>query len=411
MSTDRPELRVLGLVVLVGGSALATPIAWVSGVTMTGDRLLGVAALLTTVALGLGRRVSWTPVHSALALFVAVQGLTALANAPTWPRGLRFVVVYAFGFGCAVVAAELARSAAGLAAAGRVWCLTGAAVGAVAAAIALAATLWQKQLWGTGWALLANPGDRTLVLYAAKLTFPEWNLLSSFLLVPFALVLWRLQAWTPGAMAVLGAIAAGLVFGMTRAAWFAAAAMIAVWAWQRRPARRLLVGLGLIVGLALAAQALTGGASAVVARLVLPLATGSDFNLTSRAVINRAAFRSWLESPVLGKGAGSTNRLRAELPQGEIVRRLWTGNLVLFVLHDSGVLGLAAFLALIGVTARQVAVAAARGAARWREMGPPLLVSGIALLWAWQFTHALWLMYPYVHLGLLIASTRADGDT
>jgi hypothetical protein len=120
-------------------------------------------------------------------------------------------------------------------------------------------------------------------------------------------------------------------------------------------------------------------------------------------------YRSWLEAPVLGKGAGSTNQLRAALPEGDIVRQLWTGNIVLFVLHDSGVVGLAALLALVGVTARQVALAATRGAPPWQAIGPPLLASGIALLWAWQFTHALWLMYPYIHLGLLIASTHADG--
>jgi hypothetical protein len=35
----------------------------------------------------------------------------------------------------------------------------------------------------------------------------------------------------------------------------------------------------------------------------------------------------------------------------------------------------------------------------------PLLVAGAALCFAYQFTHGLWLMYPYVYLGLLTAAT------
>ena len=41
------------------------------------------------------------------------------------------------------------------------------------------------------------------------------------------------------------------------------------------------------------------------------------------------------------------------------------------------------------------------------EMPPvsvPLLASGAALLFAYQFSHALWLMYPYVYLGLLTSA-------
>jgi hypothetical protein len=39
----------------------------------------------------------------------------------------------------------------------------------------------------------------------------------------------------------------------------------------------------------------------------------------------------------------------------------------------------------------------------------PLLASGTALVFAYQFTHALWLMYPYVYLGFLTAATEPDG--
>lgn len=39
----------------------------------------------------------------------------------------------------------------------------------------------------------------------------------------------------------------------------------------------------------------------------------------------------------------------------------------------------------------------------------PLLASGGALCFAYQFTHGLWLMYPYVYLGFLTAVTET-GD-
>jgi len=93
------------------------------------------------------------------------------------------------------------------------------------------------------------------------------------------------------------------------------------------------------------------------------------------------------------------------LPDGTRLPKPWTANLVLFVLHDSGLLGLGALAALLTVLGFKGWRAARRGAGV--EMPPvsvPLLVSGAALLFAYQFTHALWLMYPYVYLGLLTSA-------
>jgi O-antigen ligase len=139
--------------------------------------------------------------------------------------------------------------------------------------------------------------------------------------------------------------------------------------------------------------------------VVRPVLRAEDFNLRNRALVNRATLASWQKRPLLGYGAGSTNDLLVMRPNGTRLAKPWTANLVLFVLHDSGLLGLgalAALLTFLGFKGRR----AARSEAGI-EMPPlavPLLASGAALLFAYQFTHALWLMYPYVYLGLLTSA-------
>ena len=162
-------------------------------------------------------------------------------------------------------------------------------------------------------------------------------------------------------------------------------------------------------------------------------------NLVHRMVINRVTVNSWLDravtdagapyfgsehvssgpatplvtarNVVLGHGAGSVNRLSIVFPDAGLVDRTWNGNIVLFVLHDSGVLGFAALLGILVVIVRRSRrlFAAGAGAATSPELAP-LLASGAALCFTFQFTHGLWLMYPYVYLGLLTAVLEAGAD-
>ena len=88
----------------------------------------------------------------------------------------------------------------------------------------------------------------------------------------------------------------------------------------------------------------------------------------------------------------------------ELREALDGGNLVLFVLHDSGLVGLAALIAVVVAAAAMVRRAGAVAGPLRGHAGGALVVAGVALLFAWQFTHALWLMYPYVYLGLLATS-------
>ncbi len=107
------RLGQAGLLLLILGSAFTAPLFRVGKLTLTGDRLLGLLAFGVVAGLSAVHRLRWTPVHSALALFVGVQVLTTLVNAGPWPQGLKFVTIYVLGFACFCLAAELARSPEG----------------------------------------------------------------------------------------------------------------------------------------------------------------------------------------------------------------------------------------------------------------------------------------------------------
>lgn len=426
-------MRRAGLFLLIFGSAVTAPLLDVSGITFTGDRLLGLVALAVTVFLAFSGRIRWTPIHGALAAFVGVQVMTSLANATVWPQGLKFVGIYLLGFACFSLTAEWTAHPEPRDWAVRVWIVVGAILGLLGSLSAFISNLWQIPLWGSGAAQMfrTSQGIEKLV-FAGKASFAEWNLLSSFLLIPFALGLW---AWTgsgrgrwrrPWDIVVLGAIVFGLVFGLTRAAWVSMAGLIVLWWWAKRPRWRQVGTLFFIIALAFVVQAVAVGSwshrvkpgsvlqlpsvksSPLFFRVVEPIGTLNDSTIVGRARISRVTIQSWLERPFVGHGAGSSNRLSLVLPSGKRIANLWEGNLGLFVLHDSGLLGLAALLGLIGVMGRVGWRAVrTREDEAWRSVAVPLLGVGACLLFAYTFTHGMWSMYPYLYLGLLTATLSA----
>lgn len=407
MSQLPANLDRLGVAALVLGSVFTAPLLTVATLTLTGDRLLGLLALGAVAGLGVARRLRWTAVHSGLALFVGAQVLTTIVNASRWPQGLKFVTIYVLGFACFCLAAELARRPEERRAFVTWWIAVGAGLGAVATALSAWANPSQHLMWGTAIVqrLALDPGPRRLVL-APMVTFNEPNLLSSFLLIPFALALWLWPSRTRWGIAGLAALVFGLTFGFTRAVWIAMAGIVAFWCWRERPPWRRVAALGALLLLAFLLHAAVVGVSVLKGRLVDPIETGRDTNLRGRREINRATIDSWLTRPLVGHGAGSINRLSLAGPSGRRSDKPWNGNLVLFVLHDSGLVGLGALLWLSGVVCRR-GIRAIRGAPAGSStpLGIPLLAIGGGLCFAYQFTHALWLMYPYVFLGFLAAVT------
>ena len=412
MFSDRARLRAVtraGPWLLVLGSAFTAPLPAMARLTLTGDRALGLLALGAAVGLAVARRLQWTPIHSALALFVGVQLATTAVNAGSWPAGLKFVTVYLLGFACFCLAAEVASRRDGRTAFVTAWIAVGAALGAIGTVLAVSANLSQTPSWGTEVVqTLAPDAGPARVVFAGQVTFRERNLLSSFLLVPFALALWQWRS-----VVGLAAVVLGLSFGFTRAAWISMAGIVAAWCWLERPPWRRLAAVGAMVLAAFLLQAAVVGASAIEFRMIDPLAQGYDRNVAGRLEISRLTIASWLTRPLVGRGAGSINALSIVRPSGKRIGNLWNGNLVLFVLHDSGLAGLGALAWLGAVVWRQARRARRQTAqAETSPLVAPLLAAGAALCFSYQFTHGLWLMYPYVYLGLLagvVDDTSATG--
>lgn len=402
-----------GLLAIILLSACTAPLFRIGGVTFTGDRLLGLAAVMAVAAIALRGGLRWTPVHAALALFAGIQMLTSILAVSAWPQGPKFASVYILGFACFALTAACAGGAGGARQGARLWITVGAVLGVVGGIIGVLANLWRSPIWGSGPAdTLATTPPRHI--FAAKVTFQEWNLYSSFLVVAFALALWSWRSEVGGylrrwaGMLSVGGIAQGLAFGLTRAAWVNMAALAAFWLWARRPPWRRVAALVLLVAFGHLVQTFVIGASPLYLRMLRPVLTGRDHNVAVRVTINSRTIESWLERPILGKGAGSIKNVEVRPFNKAPLPEMWNGNIVLFVLHDSGLLGLAAFVALLAVVARAGQRALRRGPDdATRSVLVPLLAVGVALLFAYQFTHALWMMYPYVYLGLLTASTES----
>jgi hypothetical protein len=408
-------LARVGPLLLVAGSACSAPWIAVGHLTLTGDRLLGLAALVVAVGLRLTRRLHWTSVHSALAAFVAAQVVTSLLSASAWPAGPKFSTVYVLGFACFCLAAEWARVNDGTRRFEQYWIVIGALLGVLGTIAALYGNLIQRQVWGVAFVQrLSDPEHAGRFVFAAQATFNERNLFSSFLLVAFALALWR---WSraldqgrvpPWLTASLAGLVLGLVFGLTRAAWLAVAALTVLWWWTRRPPWRSLAALGSMAALAVLLQTAAIGQTPLWFRFGNPR---DDADMQGRYSINSATIASWLERPVLGRGAGSINALIVVKPNGKRIEHVWNGNIVLFVLHDSGIVGLATLCGLATVVVRRARRAFRAGPSPASHLIVPLLSVGSTLAFAYVFTHALWLMYPYVYLGFLTAATAARSST
>jgi hypothetical protein len=430
-----PRIACLALVL---GSAWTAPLVEIFGLTLTGDRLLGLVAVVIAAGLGVAGRLTWTPVHSALVAFVAAQGLATLANASDWPRGLRFFPIYLLGFACFALSAAWTTRFDTQRWMGRVWIAVGSALGVLATLSALVNTAAQQSFWGSAPMLLWAPGR---LVFGGRASSIEPNLFASFLIVPFALALWARKdspasAGPPGTLGPwLGPLVAGLVTSFTRAGWGAMVGIAALWAWRERPGWRPLARLAavflavsLIHGASILLSATAVPADQLVPapigmprrvpsplpsgwawleawppllRVINPLLTRTDVTLRGRVGISRAAIEAWLDRPLLGQGTGFSNALPS---RGASIHHTWTANLILFVLLDSGLVGLGALVALVATVAvawRKARRAAPGAGVGWASTLPALGASGAWLLFAYQFTHGLWLMYPYVYLGFL----------
>lgn len=214
----------------------------------------------------------------------------------------------------------------------------------------------------------------------AALGFGQPNGLALYLALslPFAVHLWRsgrdpaLRRWWGVGMIL---VIAGLAATLSRGSWFAvivaAGALVFVGDW-RFPIRVLAVAFLT----ALVADLMTGG---VVRDRVFGILT--DWSVAQRAALMLAGVHMFLENPVTGVGPGGFPH---ELDRiGAIVPRLWDlkptpHNAYIQVAAETGLVGLAAFLAFLFVVFRRVVVVA-------RSAADPVTQSlRSALLWSFS---------------------------
>jgi hypothetical protein len=376
------------------------------------------------------------PVAIALMVFVTAHVVASVANAGGWPSGLKFMNVYVLGLAAFLAVLHGIRSRRVFEVAVRLLISVGVIASVWGGLAAISSNLGQRMIVGAEPILYLNG----LVIYAGRGGLLEPNILGSFLLVPSALALW---SWSdaPSSRFPFRAASLMIVFGLvasqTRAAWLGGTAIVLVWLWHRRPPFTAFAALAVVAALSvLALQAslwpstrpvpppplaspsagppTAESANPFQLRAINPLIRRFDYNLLVRWRINEAVFNNWRESgPVgwlLGRGSGSTNGIDVVLNINNQPRRLpllWTGNAFLINLHDAGVVGLVAFAALLATVAYQLRSMLHR-ARRGRDRGLcwALVISAVALLFAYQFTHALWQMWTYVFLGLVVAACR-----
>ncbi|MBM4369560.1 MAG: O-antigen ligase family protein, partial [Deltaproteobacteria bacterium] len=122
--------------------------------------------------------------------------------------------------------------------------------------------------------------------------------------------------------------------------------------WRRDDGVHLGIGLGVpVAGLLLAA--LTAGPFGAVRRF---LALGSDESLSSRVLSWRASVDAWLESPILGSGAGSwTQAVSPHERAAHLYDLMHAHSEPVELLVELGVVGLAAVAALLGLAMRAIA--------------------------------------------------------
>ena len=140
-------------------------------------------------------------------------------------------------------------------------------------------------------------------------------------------------------------------------------------------------------------------------------------NAVVRLLTYTLAMQQFIQRPLLGWGTFSFAPLTVEgLPFREFEgwHALWIGNFVLQVLHDTGVVGLLAFIALLW----SLMAGAYRAAGRVMEVEPvnatrqlALFAAFAGLLVAFVFTTGFTLGYSWMFAGLLGAYTRVNSTT
>ena len=137
----------------------------------------------------------------------------------------------------------------------------------------------------------------------------------------------------------------------------------------------------------------------------LSLSNFTEASWQGRLYYYQQALDSWKVHPLIGWGTGSFGQLYTYVT---VKLPAWVGNLEIRMLHDSGFLGVCAFvLFLIMVIGNAMRAVVKTRTSFNRNLLITFLVSFIGLLIAYQATEATWLGFTWVHIAFLRVSTRA----
>ncbi|MGE5236412.1 MAG: O-antigen ligase family protein [Acidobacteriota bacterium] len=413
----------LGLWLLVAGAALNGMHVEVGGKSVYPEyiTLVTVAVPLAVVTWRRRLRLALPAAAWPLMGWLSVALVASLVNAPDvghsvilWSKLVMMVATF-------VVVANLARPRLEVAVGAQLTvaaCVATIAIGAVVAWHLAGSQVGMQRATGGGW--------------VPKATLIESNVLGSYSAAAVLLGLTlagrrarsrrrvRVAAW---AAALLGGGA--LVISVTRTAWvgfLVALGCAGSVSLASRGGRWVRVGLACAGTLLLALLALTAvdlgppspnwtpytpESAGLVYRLRSLTHIRHDGNLWVRYEICRNAVQHWRRHPWIGWGVGAYEDMFLYPNQNAPG---WIPNLFVHHLFDSGVIGLAALVAGIGMTLRGGVRAWARSGGGDRRVLAGLLLALVSLAVAFQATEASWLAYPWVYLGVLEAAAARSRE-
>lgn len=216
-----------------------------------------------------------------------------------------------------------------------------------------------------------------------------------------------------------GTSTGGLLLSFTRGAWLgtlvglgALAVFAAIFLKRRLPVARIVITTLVIAVVGVSAALLPGEVGDFVRYKLSNLTSTQSDTAVYRIMTALFAWQQFLEHPVLGCGTFSFAPLAAGVA-ANFTRLggagLWISNWFVLSIHDTGIVGLSAFIALLAAGV----LGGVRAARRLWTVAPAqaavvisLSAAFIGLLVSFLFSTAFGLGYPWVFLGLLGAYAR-----
>lgn len=330
--------------------ALGLPSPWLA--------TTGLAVIAIVIGLGRGTvRLRWSVAFTAIAVFVWARALSAVFAVD--PSLSTFAVTQLMKDALTVVIVVTLASACGT----RVWRVMVPVVAALAALATLAAL--QQWVIGTGndlfgFSTLKDYVDIGSVTKRFQGPLDDPNFWGRVLVsaVPFAaaLVLGMRRRWKAAAGVAAMLVLVGIFLTQSRGAFLAAGAALVGFAILAGPKVRRYLLLMPVVGLLLLVNPATGPRLATLLDVNKSTEDVVDLSIVYREAAQHAGLAMFADHPMIGVGVGNFNSLVpqyvregvASLPPGAQLGEIAPHNTYLEMSAESGMVGLGAYLFLVG---------------------------------------------------------------